>query len=145
MVKIKSANHLKNGYAANVHVIAFDDRLKPLEEDLKERLQDLDCNKLEFCHFNELKRKFVCQGNINVNTSTNNIVQERTGHISIDFHQENDHQLEDLKLSQTEFLQLKKEQFKSELEYIANGLNNCGNKSILLIDELPLHLESALR
>ena len=83
-MKIKSANHLKDGDAADVYIIAFHERLKPLEEDLKQRLQGLNCNKLEFCHFNELKRKIDYQGNINVNNSTDNIVQERPSHISID-------------------------------------------------------------
>ena len=47
VVRIKSANHLIDGEATNVYVVAFDERLKPLEEDLKEKFQDLDCNKLE--------------------------------------------------------------------------------------------------
>ena len=152
MVKIKSANHLKEGDAVDVYVISFDERLKPLEEDLKARFKGLDCNKLEFCHFNELKRKINDQGNSDENLSTDNLFQDRQSYISIDIHQENDHQviensqskirdeIEELKLSQAEYLQLLKEQFKSKLESIANTLNNSGNKSIIMIDELPLHL-----
>ena len=43
-------------------------------------------------------------------------------------------------MKQTEYLQLLKEQFKSKLESISNILNNFGKKSIIMIDEIPLHL-----
>ena len=141
MVKIKSANHLKEGNAVDVYVITFDERLKPLEEDIKARFKGLDCNKLEFCHFNELKRKINDQGNSDENLSTDNLFRDRQSYISIDIHQENDHQViensqfkirdetEQLKLSQTEYLQLLKEQFKSKFESIAGGTKNSSELS----------------
>ena len=148
MVKIKSANHLKNGDDADVYVITFDERLKPLEEDIKARFKGLNCNKLEFCHFNALKRIIDDQENIEENISTDNLVQERPDHISIDVYEEIDNSQsrtrneirEELKLSQLEFLQHQREQFKSKLVSIAHNLNNSGTKSIVLIDELPLYL-----
>lgn len=161
MVKIKSGNILKIGKTANVYVVAFDERLKPLAEELKEKFQGLDCNKLEFCHFNELKAKIDDEQDATQeeNASSNETVEDRHD-IVIEMHQENERnpliqEIEDdsnlrneIRENQvlygSEFIQQEKEKFQSTLESIAETLSKNDTKSIVMIDELPLHLVSSI-
>ena len=175
-VKIKLAHHkAENNEDVDVYVVTFDERLKPLQDYLEERFQELDHNKLKFCHFNDLKRKIDDQMMNNTshyeNSCTNNI--EERSYISIDMQcQDSDnegtteedgftcentmHQLDDsnsrneieknLELNQSEFLQRKREQFQSTIESIVEKLNEQDDrKSIIMIDELPLNLVASSR
>ena len=50
-VKIKMAHHDEKNEDTEVYVVAFDERLTQLADQLEQKFSDVDRSKLNFCHF----------------------------------------------------------------------------------------------
>ena len=58
-VKIKMAHHDEKNEDTEVYVVAFDERLTQLADQLEQKFLDVDRSKLNFCHFFNLVSQFT--------------------------------------------------------------------------------------